>query len=172
MTSRHRLQKNCPIAIYDLQGPLGREISEIIREDLIFTGLFMYIDKASYIEDQQKAFNPQNWTPLGIEAVVKGSVSGERNLTVAINLYDTMEARPVLSKQYQAEKDLLRQLAHNIANDIYQSLTGAPGVFRTRIAFVAEDDGDKGIYVMDWDGQRARKTSVEEQTGPGPPLVA
>ncbi len=75
--------KKLPIAIYDLQGPLGREISEIIREDLIFTGLFMYIDKTSYIEDQQKAFNPQNWTPLGIEAVVKGSVSGERNLTVS-----------------------------------------------------------------------------------------
>jgi len=94
----------------------------------------MYIDKTSYIEDQQKAFNPQNWTPLGIEAVVKGTVSGDRNLTVAINLYDTMEAKPVLSKQYRAEKDLLRQLAHNIADDIYQSLTGAPGVFRTRIA--------------------------------------
>jgi len=150
--------RKLPIAIYDLQGPLGREISEIIREDLIFTGLFMYIDKTSYIEDQQKAFNPQNWTPLGIEAVVKGTVSGDRNLTVAINLYDTMEAKPVLSKQYRAEKDLLRQLAHNIADDIYQSLTGAPGVFRTRIAFVADDESGKGVYVMDWDGQRARKT--------------
>jgi TolB protein len=155
--------KKVPIAIYDLQGPLGREISEIIREDLIFTGLFMYIDKVSYIEDQLKAFNPQNWTPLGIEAVVKGSVSGERNLTVTINLYDTLEARPLLSKQYQSEKDLLRQLAHNIANDIYQSLTSAPGIFRTRIAFVAEDAGDKAIYVMDWDGQRIRKTSSKSK---------
>lgn len=155
--------KKLPIAIYDLQGPLGREISEIIREDLTFTGLFMYIDKASYIEDPLKAFNPQNWTPLGIEAVVKGSASGEGNLTVVINLYDTMEARPVLSKQYKAEKNLLRQLAHNIADDIYQSLTGAKGVFRTRIAFAAEDDGGKGIYVTDWDGQRARKTSVKSK---------
>ena len=155
--------KKLAIAIYDLQGPLGREISEIIREDLTFTGLFMCIDKASFIEDPSKDFNPQNWTPLGIEAVVKGSVSGERNLTVAVNLYDTMEAKPVLSKQYQAEKDLLRPLAHNIANDIYLSLTGAQGVFRTRIAFVAEAEGDKGIYVMDWDGQRARKTSVKSK---------
>jgi TolB protein len=155
--------RKLPIAIYDLQGPSGREISEIIREDLIFTGLFMYIDKTSYIEDQQKAFNPQNWTPLGIEAVVKGTVSGNRDLTVTINLYDTMEAKPVLSKQYRAEKDLLRQLAHNIADDIYQSLTGAAGVFRTRIAFVAEVDGGKGMYVMDWDGQRASKTSVRSR---------
>jgi hypothetical protein len=60
-----------PIAIYDLQGPSGKEVSEIIREDLIFTGLFMYIDKASYIETDSQPFNPKNWTPLGIEAVVK-----------------------------------------------------------------------------------------------------
>jgi len=153
--------KKLPIAIYDLQGPLGKEISEIIREDLTFTGLFMYIDKASYIEGPAQAFNLQNWTPLGIEAVVKGSVSGERNLTVMINLYDTLGVRPILSKQYQTEKDLLRQLAHTIANDIYQTLTGTPGIFRTRIAFVAEDDGDKGISLMDWDGERVRKLGLK-----------
>ena len=153
--------KKLPIAIYDLQGPSGRAISEIIREDLTFTGLFMCIDKASYIEGPAQAFNLQNWVPLGIEAVVKGSVSGEKNLTVMVNLYDTLGVRPILSKQYQTEKDLSRQLAHNIANDIYQALTGTPGIFRTKIAFVAEDDGDKGIYLMDWDGERVRKLGLK-----------
>jgi TolB protein len=153
--------KKLPIAIYDLQGPLGKEIAEILREDLTFTGLFMYIDKTSYIEGPSQTFNPQNWTPIGIEAVVKGNVGVEKNLTVTINLYDTLETRPILSKQYQTEKDLSRQLAHNIANDIYQALTGTPGIFRTRIAFVAEDGGDKGIYLMDWDGQRVRKLGLK-----------
>ncbi|PKL48738.1 MAG: hypothetical protein CVV37_07895, partial [Nitrospira bacterium HGW-Nitrospira-1] len=153
--------KKLPIAIYDLEGALGKEISEILREDLIFTGLFMYIDKASYIEDPAQAFNPQNWKPLGIEAVIKGSVSDGKDLAVTINLYDTSEVRPILSKQYQAGKDLMRQLAHNIANDIYQALTGMPGIFRTKIAFVAEDDGDKGIYLMDWDGQQIRKMGLK-----------
>ena len=152
--------KKLPIAIYDLQGPLGKEISEIIREDLIFTGLFQYIDKASYIEDPGSAFNPQNWIPLGIEIVVKGSFSDGKGTAATINLYDTSEVRPVLSKQYQAETDLSRQLAHTIANDIYQALTGMPGIFRTRIAFVA-DDGDKSIYLMDWDGHRVRKMGIK-----------
>ncbi len=154
--------KKLPIAIYDLQGPLGKEISDIIRDDLIFTGLFMYIDKVSYIEGPAQAFNPQNWTPLGIEAVVKGSVnSSEKGISVTINLYDTLEVSPVLSKQYQSEKVLLRQLAHNISNDIYRELTGSQGIFRTRIAFVAQDDGEKGLYLMDWDGQRVKKTGLK-----------
>ncbi|OGW32111.1 MAG: Tol-Pal system beta propeller repeat protein TolB [Nitrospirae bacterium GWC2_42_7] len=150
-----------PIAIYDLKGPSGKEISEIIRDDLIFTGLFMYIDKASYIETDSQPFNPKNWTPLGIEAVVKGSVTGENNLTVSIFLYDAFEGRQIFSKQYQAEKQLVRQLAHEIANDVYQALTGKPGVFRTRIAFVAEDEGEKGIHVMDWDGHRIKKLGLK-----------
>ena len=153
--------KKLPIAIYDLQGPFGKEISEIIRDDLTFTGLFMYIDKASYIETPAQAYNPGNWTPLGIEAVVKGSVRSAKELTVTINLYDTFEVRPILSKQYQAQENLIRQMAHNIANDIYTALTGTPGMFRTKIAFVAEDDGEKGIYLMDWDGQRARKMGLK-----------
>ena len=154
--------KKLPIAIYDLQGVYGNEISEIIRDDLTFTGLFICIDKTAYIENPAQAFNPQNWTPLGIEAVVKGSLSSsEKGIAVTINLYDTMEVRPVLSKQYQSEKDLLRQLAHNISNDIYRQLTGSQGIFRTRIAFVAEDDGQKGLYLMDWDGQRVRKTGLK-----------
>ncbi len=153
--------RKLPIAIYDLQGPSGREISDIIRDDLTFTGLFQYIDKASYIEGPAQPFHPQNWTPLGIEAVVKGNVSGERTITVTISLYNTLEAGPILSKQYQGEKDLMRQLAHTIANDIYQALTGVPGVFRTRIAFVAEQEGEKSIYLMDWDGERVKKLGLK-----------
>jgi len=154
--------KKLPIAIYDLEGAFGKEISEIIRDDLTFTGLFMYIDKISYIENPSQVFNPQNWTPLGIEAVVKGSVlSSGKGLVVTINLYDTLEGRPLLSKQYQSEKDLLRQLAHNISNDIYRELTGSQGIFRTKIAFVSEDGGEKGLYLMDWDGQRVKKTGLK-----------
>jgi TolB protein len=153
--------KKLPIAIYDLQGPSGKDIAEVIREDLIFTGLFMYVDKAAYIESPLQKFDPKNWTPLGIEAVIKGSVKGERNLTVNVTLYDTFEGKEVLNKQYQSEKDLIRQLGHSIANDIYKAVTGLPGIFRTRIAFVGEDDGEKRIYVMDWDGHRVRKMGLK-----------
>ncbi len=153
--------KKFPIAIYDLQGPSGTEISEIIREDLIFTGLFMYIDKSSYIETPAQPFNPRNWTPLGIEAVVKGTVQGDQNLTVAVTLYDTFEAKEIFKKEYQAEKELIRQLAHTISNDIYKALTGMTGIFRSKIAFVAEEDKEKGIYVMDWDGHRIRKLGLK-----------
>ena len=150
-----------PIAVFDLQGPSGKEIADIVRDDLTFTGLFMYIDKTSYIESAAEKFKPQNWKPLGIEAVVKGTSSEASGLSVEVSLYDVFDGREIFRRQYQAGRELLRQLAHNISNDIYQAFTSLTGVFRTKIAFVAEDEGEKGIYVMDWDGHRAKKLGLK-----------
>jgi len=152
--------KKLPLAVFDLQGPNGVEISEVIRDDLTFTGLFMCIDKSSYIEPATGPFNQQNWLPLGIEAVVKGTVSGDRNLLVSVRLYDTADGRELLNKEYKSEKELTRSIGHTISNDIYQAVTGRQGMFRTRIAFVGEDKGEKGIYVADWDGHRTRKLGL------------
>ncbi|MBI5075096.1 MAG: Tol-Pal system beta propeller repeat protein TolB [Nitrospirae bacterium] len=153
--------KKLPIAIYDLQGAQGRELSDIIRDDLTFTGLFVCIDKASYIEQASQEFSQQNWRPLGIEAVVKGTITTEQGVAVDLSVYDVFEGNMILNKQYRSDKDLIRQLAHNISNDIYKAFTGQTGMFRTKIAFVAEDDGEKGIYVMDWDGHRVRKLGLK-----------
>ena len=153
--------KKLPIAIYDLHGPSGKEISDVIRDDLTFTGLFMYIDKSSYIEPASERFSQQNWKPLGIEAVVKGTIREANGLTADIAVYDVFDGRTILTRQYQSTGELVRQLAHTISNDIYQAFTGLPGVFRTKIAFIAEDGGEKGIYVMDWDGQRTRKLGLK-----------
>ncbi|MFI5294788.1 MAG: Tol-Pal system beta propeller repeat protein TolB [Thermodesulfovibrionales bacterium] len=152
--------KKVPIAIYELSGAGGKEISDVIRDDLVFTGLFTYVDSAAYIEPISQPFDPKNWTPLGVEAVVKGAVREDTKLTVSITLYDTSEGKAVLSKEYQAERSLLRQLGHTISNDIYGLLTGRPGVFRTRILFAGERRGEKDLYVMDWDGQRLRKLGL------------
>ncbi len=153
--------RKLPIAIFDFQGPSGKEIAEIIRDDLIFTGLFMYIDKSSYIESASQPFNPLNWTPLGIEAVIKGTVQKDQGISVDVFLYDTFQASEILHKRYNAESALLRQLAHGIANDVYQALTGKPGIFRSKIAFVGEDGNSKGIYIMDWDGERIKKFGLK-----------
>ncbi|OGW38681.1 MAG: Tol-Pal system beta propeller repeat protein TolB [Nitrospirae bacterium RBG_13_39_12] len=146
--------KTLPIAIQAFSGPSGKEISDIIRDDLQFTGLFEYIDRDAYLEDPSKPFNPKNWTPIGVEAVVKGSVQEGKDLTVTMSLYDVFEGKEILKKEYKAEKEFIRPLSHAVANDIYFKLTGETGIFRSRISFVAEDKKGMGIYIMDWDGNR------------------
>jgi TolB protein len=146
--------KKLPIAIQEFSGSSGKEISDIIRNDLEFTGLFFYIDRNAYLENPSQPFNPKNWTPLGVETLVKGSVQEGKDFSVTMSLYDVFEGKEIFKKEYKAEREFIRPLSHAIANDIYYTLTGETGIFRSRISFVAEDKDKMGIYIMDWDGSR------------------
>ena len=150
-----------PIAIQDFSGPLGKEITDIVRSDLDFTGLFTQLEPAAHLENPSQPFNPRNWAPLGIEAVVKGSTRQGAELVVFASCYDVFEGKEIFRKRYEAEQNLLRPLAHSIANDIYFALTGEAGIFRSRIAYVIEEKREKVLAVMDWDGNRATRTGLK-----------
>ncbi|MBA4348729.1 MAG: Tol-Pal system beta propeller repeat protein TolB [Thermodesulfovibrio sp.] len=145
-----------PVAVQNFTG--GKEISDITKDDLDFTGLFNCIDDAAQIERPEQPFNPANWKGLGAEIVVKGRMNASsdinKGLSIVVSVYDVSEAREVLKKEYTAPTDLLRLLSHSIANDLYKILTAQNGIFKTRIAFAGSKDGKKEIYLMDWDGHR------------------
>lgn len=152
--------KQLMIAIPEFSGPEGKTISNIIKDDLEFTGFFKCLDPAMYIETSSYPFNPQNWSVIGAEAVIKGSIIAGQNLNVTVSLYDIFEGKEALKKNYLADKSALRQMAHTIANDLYKALTGENGVFKTRIAFVAQDEGKKGLFIMDWDGSNLKQLGI------------
>ncbi len=154
--------RQIPIAIYKLSGsPAGGKISGIIKDDLQFSGVFSYVDRDAYIETSLPVFNPQNWSPLGVEIVVKGSVTtdGDR-VSATIYLYDVVEGKRVFQKEYRSVRKHLRPLAHTISNDIYRAVTGEDGVFRSKIAFIGQKGKKKSIYIADWDGKRLKNTGV------------
>jgi TolB protein len=153
--------KQLSVGVFDFPGPQGQEISRIVREDLTFTGLFTCADKAAFIEADLQPFDPKNWTPLGIEAVVKGNVVQSSPLTVTVSLYDTFEGKELFAKQYRSDRGQMRKLAHGISADIYAAFTGKPAMFMTRIAFVGEEKGVKGIYLMDWDGDGMKRIGIK-----------
>jgi len=147
--------RKLPIAVTEFSGPSGKELSSIIRDDLDFTGVLSCLDRNAFIEPSSQPFNPKNWSVIGADAVVKGSVvSDARNLVVTVSLYDVTEGKEMLRKEYQTETSLVRPLAHTIANDVYRQITGENGIFRTRIAYVIRKDGEDSLYVTDWDGHR------------------
>lgn len=153
--------KKLPIAIPEFTGLSGREISDVIKDDLDFTGIFNCIDRNVFIEAPSQSFNQKNWSVIGAEAVVKGTVSGGKDLVAVIMLYDVVEGREIFKKEYQTDASLIRPLAHTIANDIYQRITGESGIFRTRIAFVGRKGGEDSLYLMDWDGNKVSDLGIK-----------
>lgn len=153
--------KKLPVAIPEFEGLHGKEISDVIKDDLDFTGIFLCIDRKSFVEAPSQPFDQKNWSSIGAEAVVKGNVTGGKDITTRVLLYDVTEGREVFRKEYQTDASLLRPLAHTIANDIYQHMTGEPGIFRTRIAFIERNAGEDSLSLADWDGRRKNDLRIK-----------
>jgi TolB protein len=151
--------RKLPIAVQQFTG--AKEVSDIVKNDMTFSGLFDCLEDAAQIERPDQPFSAASWKGLGIEMVVKGAaISSARSIDINISAYDVNDGREVFRKNYSSKPDLHRLLAHTIANDIYHVLTGQQGIFRTKIAFVAERSGSKQLYMMDWDGERMQATGI------------
>ncbi len=148
-------------AINEFVGPRGAEISDIVTADLEYTGFFVPLERAAFIEKPSQPFHPENWSGIGAELVVKGTVRRTENtLSLIVTVHDVFDGRQIFKKLYRAEERLLRPLAHSISNDIYKVITGRDGVFRSKIAFIVRERGRQEIYIMDWDGARARRLGI------------
>lgn len=159
-------RQQLPLAIHDLDGPKGGEISEILRADLDFTGFFIMVDQNAFLETDTEPFSPANWSSIGVQAVVKGTTEqSEGKLIVNIYLYDVADGTALIKRKYWAGQTLIRPLAHSIADDLYRELTGEPGVFRTKTAFIEKSGGSVAggsprLTLMDWDGHNIRRPGI------------
>ena len=153
--------KKLPIAIQPFVG--AKEVSDIVKADMTFTGLFDCLDDAAQIERPDQPFNMQSWKGLGVEMVIKGVATRAtaQSLNVTVSAFDVAEGREVLRKEYTAKPELVRVLAHAVSNDIYKILTGHQGIFKTKIAFIAQKSGLKELHMMDWDGERMYPVGIK-----------
>ena len=138
------------------------QASQLIAQDLRSTGEMMAIepqqkDYYSYPEVTAPTFS--RWRSKGAKALLTGFVQARSDgrLTVGCYVYDVDKGRELGRIGFVADPDDWRRAAHKCSGLAYQGLTGSPGTFDTRIAYVAEtgfgDTQVRRIAVMDSDGR-------------------
>lgn len=174
-----------PIAIPDFIAKPGAEaltkqISEVIRQDLVSTGRFVTTDPAAFIQkDLDISLQPRfaDWRIINTDALVVGEVSLTPNglVNVAFRIWDVnggelykVTVRDSRTDQlveagggnFQIPPDDWRRIAHKTADTIYTRLTGEDGIFDSRIVYVAETGPKtarmKRLAIMDSDGANQR----------------
>ena len=136
-------QRAMPVAVvpFEWRAPLvvPVDLARIVEDDLERTGQFEPLGRESMITRPTSfaGMRLENWRILDVEAVVAGHVSGsEDNLTIEIELVDVYAGSSMIVYRLQSSREALRDAAHQVADVIYEQLTGAPGVFSTRLAYV------------------------------------
>lgn len=145
-----------PVAIADFSGdPAGRLIAEVIRADLTRSGQFRLINTtgAELTVNSQVAF--KEWRTRGADYVAYGSVSQPTSgqYEVKYRLADTINEKELDGVSFTGTDRELRRIAHQIADRIYERITGIPGVFATRIAYVLKLGNTYELQIADADGQ-------------------
>ncbi|WP_276488760.1 Tol-Pal system beta propeller repeat protein TolB [Ectopseudomonas mendocina] len=156
-----------PIAVvpFGWQGGsvLPEDMSQIIGNDLRNSGYFEPIPRQNMISLPTQASEViyRDWKALGAQYVLVGNIvpSGGR-LQVQYALFNVSTEQQVMTGNVGGGTDQLRDMAHHIADQSFEKLTGVKGAFSTRLLYVtAERMGANNTrYTLqrsDYDGARA-----------------
>jgi TolB protein len=157
-----------PIAIADFTGQegkaneIGRKISEVISNNLVGSGQFKALESAAFIAPPTSPSvrpNFTDWSPLGVKALITGSVKSINNQQVEVEfrLWDVVAQTDLIGLRLSVDSQAWRRVAHIISDEIFQRLSGDSGYFDTRIVYVAESGPQnkrlKRLAIMDQDGE-------------------
>nr|WP_233356653.1 Tol-Pal system beta propeller repeat protein TolB [Pseudomonas mangrovi] len=156
-----------PIAVvpFGWQGGsvLPEDIAEIVGNDLRNSGMYEPIPRQNMISlpTQASEIIYRDWKAIGAQYVMVGSITpaGGR-LQVQYALFNVATEQQVIAGNVAGSMDQLRDMAHHIADQSFEKLTGVKGAFSTRMLYVtAERLGTNNTrYTLqrsDYDGARA-----------------
>ncbi|BCG26321.1 protein TolB [Pseudomonas tohonis] len=142
---------------------LPEDMSEIIGNDLRNSGYFEPIPRQNMISLPTQASEViyRDWKALGAQYVLVGNIApaGGR-LQVQFALFNVATEQQVFAGSVSGSTDQLRDMAHYVADQSFEKLTGVKGAFSTRMLYVTAErfSVNNTRYTLqrsDYDGQRA-----------------
>ncbi len=170
------VQRAYKIAVVPFATPQGEtlktDVAHIISQDLAGSGYFKVLSRGDMLTypTQPDQVKFRNWTAIGQDYLVIGSIIKENNLYhIQMSLFDIYKNEQLKGLRITVEASSLDMAAHHLSDEIYQSITGIPGIFTTRIAYVtstfnAQNKAQYKLQVADYNG--ANSISIAQSKEP------
>ncbi len=150
------------VAMVPFQAAAGQpmpSLTQIAGDDLNRSGQIKLVDASGTPPPFEPAqVNYPVWRGKGAEALLIGQVTalpGGR-FEVRFRLLDVIKQTQLAGYSYNISPAQWRATAHQIADIVYEKLTGTPGAFSSRIAYVQKQGKRFELKVADADGQNPR----------------
>ncbi len=146
-----------PIAIAPFRSEiaLSQQLTPVIGNDLTLSGLFRVINAGdlSPVPFAPAEINPQALLARGAQTVLVGQVEPAGSAArIRFWLLEAATRRELIAYEMTVPPQQLRRAAHQIADMIYEKITGEPGAFNSRIAYVLKTGARHELQVADSDG--------------------
>ena len=135
-------------------------LAQVVVADLARSGQFRPLPDKDIVEKPSKGaeINYPTWRALNQDYIVVGRVldAGAGSYRVEYELFDVAKQERLLGFALTARANAMRDVAHQIADAVYEKVLGVRGAFFTRIAYVTATGTGKGaqyaLMVADSDG--------------------
>lgn len=165
-----------PIAVvpfaFEGEGPPAVDVAAVIEADLAFSGRFAAMKRGDMVSrpTRPEEVRLDDWRMLKTDIVVIGRIkpTGPGRFEIEFHVFDVFRGEPLMGYNLPVSGANLRNAGHRIADMIFERLTGVPGIFSTRIAYVTVDrTGDSASYRL-WlaDADGARPNAIAESAEP------
>ena len=121
--------KPTPIAITDFFATnensknIGKNISNIISDNLERSGLFLPIDKNAFIQSSESLLKEprfEDWKVIKSQHLVSGKITKIQNkISVEFRLYDVFSQRELIAKKYETSDKNWRRVSHIISDAVF-----------------------------------------------------
>ena len=134
-----------PIAVVPFGGQAegtATDVAAVVANDLLLSGRFKPLERRDMVTRPTTgaAIRFEDWRLLRSDFIVVGRVEPDAaGLAVTFELFNVQTGQPLLSQRLASTERGLRATAHRIADVVFERLTGIPGAFSTRIAYVTVD---------------------------------
>jgi TolB protein len=163
-----------PIAVVPFGGQAEgapTEVASVVANDLRMSGRFAPLERRDIVArpTSGEEIRFEDWRLLRADFIVVGRVETDASgLAVSFELHNVRTGALLLSERLPTTERGLRSTSHRVADLVFEKLTGLPGAFSTRIAYVAVDGRPPAqryrLIVTDADGYNPR--TVADSTEP------
>jgi TolB protein len=170
------VERPVPLAIvpFAWEGPgetAPFDMAALITANLRNSGRFDPMDQRDMLSrpSRPEQVSMGDWRIVNVDYLVIGRLieDGPNRYTAVFQLYDVLRGDQLTGFRLSSSGEDLRATGHRISDMIFQELTGIPGVFGTRIAYVNEErQSNQSTYyliVSDADGENARVIAESNQ---------
>lgn len=149
-----------PIVVVPFKGEAQalHKPAAIVLANLERSGQFRGIDPAGVALDELSRPDWSAWRQRSADALLTGSISrlADGRYDLRARLWDVVKGQDQGDYRDTVAAADLRQAAHRLSDWVYQQLTGTPGAFATRIAYVTKAAARYTLWIADSDGEGAQ----------------
>ena len=154
-----------PIAVVPFQSsgmaPGAEDVAGIVADDLEQVGEFLALGRENLLsvpsEESEVFF--RDWQVLAQDYLLVGKVSGtpgSQLVRVQYEFFDVNRELRLVGEVLSGNVSQLRDIGHEIANIVYEQVTGIRGAFTSEILYVVAEPAGAGFRLekADYDGRR------------------